>query len=83
MNPEYTITLTQQMLVLIPIIGLLLQALKKVETVQKYVAWMPFIAIGVAFAAAKLQGMEDPVTSAVIMGLVASGGYDAVKTIIK
>ena len=76
---ELTITLTPAMITLVPIVGAILQVLKRIEAIQKIKEWMPFLSVGIALGLGFLTKMPDPILPSVIIGLVASGGYDLLK----
>jgi len=76
---EYTIQLTPAMLTLVPVVAALLQFAKRLEAVQKIKEWLPMVSIGIALGLAYLTKMPDPIMGAVVIGLVASGGYDLLK----
>jgi len=74
------VTLTPQMLTIIPALMMLIQMLKAIPAVEKIKPWMPLIAVGIAVGLAVILKMgTDPVTqimSGVTMGLATAGGYD-------
>lgn len=74
-----TINLTPQMLALVPLVAAVLQILKRLAFMDKFTEWLPFISIGVAMGLGFLTKMPDPILPSVIIGLVASGGYDLLK----
>ncbi len=76
---ELVIQLTPQMLLLIPIVAAIVQVVKQLKAIEKYTKWLPFVAIGVAYGLAMATNVADPILPSVIIGLAASGGYDAVK----
>ena len=80
---ELNITLTDDMIKLVPIVAVVLQVLKNMEFMQKITQWMPFVSIGVALGLGYLTKMPDPIVPSVVIGLVASGAYDLVKGTIK
>ena len=73
------VKLTPEMLVLVAVVGALLQVAKSLDAVKQVKQWLPFFSIGIALALAYLTKMPDPVLPAIIIGLVASGGYDLLK----
>jgi len=77
---ELVVQLTPGMLLLIPIVAAIVQVIKQIKAIEVYKKWLPFLAIGIAYALAIATKMADPVLPSVIIGLAASGGYDAVKT---
>jgi len=79
MEEQFTITLTPAMVALVPVVGAIVQVLKRLEIIQKVKEWLPFFSVGIALALGYLTKMEDPVLPSVIIGLVASGGYDLLK----
>lgn len=76
---EFTVTLTAQMMSLVVVVGALLQIAKKIKALEQIKQWFPFLGIGIAFALCKYSGIEDPVMSSVLIGLVSSGGYDLLR----
>lgn len=74
-----TITLTPQMLYLVPIVGAILQVIKGLGVYEKIKKWTPFLAIGISLALGFLTKMNDPILPSIIIGLIASGGYDLLK----
>ncbi len=74
------VTLTPQMLTIIPALMMLIQMLKAIPAVEKIKDWMPLIAVAIAVGLAVILKMgTDPVTqimSGVTMGLATAGGYD-------
>lgn len=79
------IPLSPEMLAVIPGIVLLLQLMKQVPAIAKISVWMPLISIGIGIVYAVLAKMGGTVlaqaVTGVLMGIAASGGYDALKTI--
>jgi len=78
---ELQITLTPEMMALVPLVAAILQVIKRVSWFQddKVKAWLPFVSVGVSLGLAYLTKMEDPILPSIIIGLVASGGYDLLK----
>lgn len=80
-----SITLTPEMLAIIPGIALVLQLLKNVPAFAKIGAWMPFVSIGVGIIYAVLSKMGADVgaqvLTGILMGVAASGGYDTLKNL--
>ena len=74
-----TVSLTPEMLALIPVVAAIIQLLKRVEAVKKLTAWLPFAAIGIALGLNYYTNIPEPVLPSIIIGLVASGGYDLLK----
>ncbi len=74
------VTLTPQMLTIIPALMMLIQMLKAIPAVEKIKPWLPLITVGIAVGLAVVLKMgTDPVTqimSGVTMGLATAGGYD-------
>lgn len=73
------IDLTPEMLALVPIVATVLQLAKRIEAIAKLKQWYPFLSIGIALGLGYLTGMEEPIAPSIIIGLVASGGYDLLK----
>lgn len=77
------ITLTPQMLSIIPLLALAVQMLKGMEPLAKLKAWFPLLTIVVAMALGVLFKMgtdlQSQLIAGVIMGLATSGGYDAAR----
>ena len=78
-----TISLTPEMLALVPVVALILEVAKKIKAVEKLKEWMPFISVGIAYGLSCLTGIENPVLPSILIGLVASGSYDLVKGVTK
>ena len=76
---DYTITITPAMAALVPVVAAILQVLKRMEAVHKMTEWLPFFSVGIALGLSYLTRVPDPVLSSVVIGLVASGGYDLLK----
>jgi len=79
MEEQFTVTLTPAMVAMVPVVGAIIQILKRIEAIQKIKEWLPFFSIGIALGLGYLTQIEDPVVASVIIGLAASGGYDLVK----
>lgn len=73
------VTLTPAMLALVPVVAAILQLAKRFEPLQKLKSYLPFISIGIALGLGSLANMPNLIISSVIIGLVASGGYDLLK----
>lgn len=80
---ELTLQLTPAMLALVPIVGAIVQLLKRVKVVEKNIKLLPFVSILVALGIAYAMKLEEPVVASVVIGLVASGGYDLVTGAVK
>lgn len=76
---QLIIDLTPEMLALVPIVATVLQLAKRIEAIAKLKQWYPFLSIGIALGLGYLTGMEEPIAPSIIIGLVASGGYDLLK----
>lgn len=79
MSEQFTVEITPQMAVLIPIVVAILQVLKTMTWYEKAKQWTPFVAIAVASALAYLTKVPDPILPSIIIALIACGGYDALK----
>ena len=77
---QYTITLTPQMLALVPVVATILQLAKTIKPLEKIKAYFPFVGIGVSYGLCVVTGAANPVISAILIGLVAAGGYDMLKS---
>ena len=75
----FSVTLTPQMLVVVPIIGGLVQMLKQVPFIQKQTAWLPLLTVAVSIAVSFAMRFEDPVMAGLLIGLAAGGGYDLLR----
>jgi hypothetical protein len=77
------LTLTPQMLTVIPLLAVGMQMLKGIEPLAKLKPWFPLLTIGIAVGLAILMKMgadsQTQVLTGVIMGLATSGGYDAAR----
>jgi hypothetical protein len=78
-----SVSLSPQMLTVIPMLTLLLQVVKGIEPLKKLIPWLPIIAIGLAIGAAiimKLGGdVQGQILAGVTMGLATTGVYEAAK----
>lgn len=83
METDLTTQITPAMLALIPLVAAVLQVLRKVEAIDKYKAYMPFMAIVLSAGAIYAMNQQIEIIPAVVMGLMASGVYDGVKAISK
>jgi len=77
---NYSLTLTPAMLSLVPVVAAILQFAKRLEAVQKIKEWLPVISIGISFGLAQLTKLPDPIIGSVVIGLVACGSYDLLKS---
>lgn len=75
----FTINLSAEMLTLVPIVAAILQLAKRIEAIAKLSQWFPFISVGIALGLGYLTKMTDPIYPSILIGLVASGGYDLLK----
>lgn len=77
------ITLTPQMLTIIPLLAVAMQMIKGLDPLARLKPWFPLLSVVVAVALAVLMKMGDDlqaqVLAGIIMGLATSGGYDAAK----
>lgn len=73
------VNLTPEMLALIPVVAALLQVLKNIKAVQNIKEWLPYVSVGLALGLGYLTKMENPIIPSIVIGLMASGGYDLVK----
>jgi len=76
---DLTITLTPAMLALVPVVAAILQMLKKLEPIQKIKSYLPFISVGVACGLCFFAKIQEPIMASIIIGLVASGGFDMLR----
>lgn len=77
---DFVVQVTPAMAVLVVIVGSILQVAKRIPALAKLKQWFPFFAVGVAYALTYYSGgIDNPVMASVIIGLVASGGYDLIK----
>lgn len=81
------IELTPAMLALVPIVAALIQILKKILAIKYIPAevgifikeLLPFASILIAFGLLYFQNLVEPLLPAIIIGLIAAGGYDVLK----
>lgn len=73
------IELTSEMLALVPIVAAILQVAKRIKAVENLKEWFPFLSVAVAYGLCYFSGVTQPVMPSIVIGLVASGGYDLVK----
>jgi len=75
------LTLTPQMLAIIPLLAVAMQMLKGLQPLQKLKPWFPLLSVGVAIGLAILMKMgpdlQGQALAGIVMGLATSGGYDA------
>lgn len=76
---ELSVTLTPEMLALVPVVAAILQMVKRVPQVEQIKSWLPIASLGISLGLCYLTGMKDPILPAIIIGLVANGGYDILK----
>ncbi len=76
---DFSITLTPAMLALVPVVAALLQFAKRLDFVQEMKQWLPLISIGIALGIGYATKMPNPIMNSIVIGLVASGGYDLLK----
>lgn len=78
---QLTVELTPAMLALVPIVGVILQALKRVKVAQQFTDWFPFVGMLVAYGLIYVTTAEvqNAPMAAILIGLASSKGYDLVK----
>lgn len=76
---DYNITVTPDMLIIMPVIAVILQKFKDIPILKDYTAYFPFLSIGLGIGLAFLFKVQQPVVVGLLAGLVTSGGYDALK----
>ena len=64
---------------LVPIVAALLQVLKRIPQIEKIKNLMPFVGIAVSIVICYASKVVNPTVTGIIVGLVASGGYDLIK----
>jgi prepilin signal peptidase PulO-like enzyme (type II secretory pathway) len=69
--------LVAAMLAIVPVVAIILQAVKQTPIGGKLSAYMPFISMAIGVAAAFIAKMPNPVGAGVVIGLLASGSYSA------
>lgn len=79
MEETLNITLTPQMLALVPVVAAILQMVKRVPQIEQIKGWLPFASLGIALGLCYITGVKEPILPAIVIGLVASGGYDVLK----
>ena len=79
------ITIPQTLVWLVIAIGILVQFLREFQAVNTYSRFIPYLCIGLGVAGAYLSGSGFPgcVQIGVAIGLMAAGGYDAIKAFSK
>jgi hypothetical protein len=75
----FSVTLTPQMLVVVPVIGGLVQMVKQVPFIRKQAAWLPLVTVLLGVAVAFGLRFDDPVMAGLLMGLASGGGYDLLR----
>jgi len=73
------ITLSPELLALVPFVVGLLQLIKRFSFAETIKPFIPFVAIAISCGYCYVQQIPDPVVSGLLLGMVASGGYDAAK----
>ncbi len=75
--------LTPAMLGLLPVVIVVLQALKRITFFNRLKQWFPLFGIAISFAVLLLTGtvVNNAVIAAVYLGLAAAKSYDIVKKI--
>ena len=77
---QLNVTLTPAMLAMVPIIATILQLLKRIEPLGNLKQWFPILSVGLSLGLGYVTNMPNPIVSSIIIGLVASGGYDVLKS---
>ena len=78
---DFTLTLTPAMMAIVPVVAILTQFTKRLEFINKNKAWLPFLSIAIALGVGYATSIPDPIPASILIGLVSSGSYDAVKAI--
>lgn len=77
-----SITLSPEMLAVIPGIAIVLQLAKSIPVISKLGSWTSLlsVALGIVYAILSKMGVTVPeqIVTGVLMGIAASGGYDTV-----
>ena len=81
---QFGIELSPSMLAFVPLVAFLVQLIKETGLVENVKGLLPLVAIGLgiacSFLAAKgLTTWYDPVLPGVMIGILATGGYEAFK----
>ena len=81
---DFAVVLTPQMLAIVPIVAAVIQILKPMKSMKAVKKYLPFIAIGLAYALCYAMKIENAVLPAIVMGMTAAGAYDTAKaTVVK
>lgn len=79
MLEEPLIVLTGESLIVVAVVAAVLQLLKRIPALAVLTAWLPLVSLGLGVGGAFLWGVTDPLPTGILIGLVASGGYDVLK----
>ena len=69
----------QTMPVLVAMVAAIIQIIKKMPQVKRFSEFLPLLSLVLAIGLAHLQGLEEPVMTGIMAGLMASGAYSVVK----
>jgi len=73
------VELTPAMLALVPVVAAILQMVKRLPIPIQVKEFLPGISMLIALGLLYSQSVPDPILPSVIIGLMASGGYDLLK----
>jgi len=74
------IQLTPEMLALVPVVAAIIQMLKKIPQITPYKDLLPLAAIGISVALVYSVNYLAFLLPAIIVGLMACGGYEMLKS---
>ena len=73
------VELTPAMLALVPVVAAILQMVKRLPLPIQVKEFLPGASMLIALGLLYSQSVPDPILPSVIIGLMASGGYDLLK----
>lgn len=78
---ENTVSVPENLIWAVVAIGILIQFVREFPAVEKVSRFLPYLAIAFGIIAAKISGVPFPdvISMGVAIGLMAAGGYDAIK----
>lgn len=74
------IELKPELLALVPVVAAIIQMLKKIPAIKPYKDWLPIVAIGISVALVYSVDYLAFLVPAIIVGLLACGGYEMLKS---
>ena len=77
------ITITSQMLILVPVVSLVVQVSKKLPSriSKRLKPCLPVLSLVVGVAIACVAGLSNPMIEGLLIGTISSSGYDVFKNL--